>query len=131
MLAFGIFLIFMGVLGKSGILTASKFISSSMAYELMGAGGALSVFGVVRTWLKKKWTYLRYFLVRGAVIAGTLIVVKVPYLLVKQIRTDNTIHPVQLIKDIILTKKESSPAVPRILLASNAAVSDIMTFDVG
>lgn len=76
LLAFGIFVVVLGILGKSAILTTSKFISPALTYELLGAGGVLSVIGIVRAWMKKKWKYLRYFLIWAAVIIGTLVVLK-------------------------------------------------------
>lgn len=130
LLAWGIFLFVMGVLGKSGILTTSKFLSPGLTNLLMGAGGVLGVAGAVHAWWKKKWKYIRYFLVWGATIAATLIIVKVPYLLVKQIKNTHTVNPTQLVKDIILTKSATpSTQSSRVLLASNVSLSDLITIE--
>lgn len=75
-------------------------------------------------------------LIWAAVIAATLIVVKAPYILVKQIKIDNRVAPVQLIKDIFLTKKDASnkdistDKQDRILLASNVDYRTLLAADV-
>ena len=89
-------------------------------------------------WLKKKRHHLRYVLLRGLVIIVTLVIVKVPYIITKQLKLNDGINPTQLVKDIFLTKastselhrKESNSSTSRILLASTIEYSTLLAADV-
>lgn len=135
LLAFGIFLAVVGAIGKSGILTVQKFLTPRFVTEILVAGGAIAILTAVYTWMKKKFQNIRYILVWAAVIAATLIIVKAPYILVKQIKIDNRVAPVQLIKDIFLTQNTTStnaaePKKERILLASTTDYRTLLAADV-
>jgi len=126
-IALGVFLGIMGVIGKSGILTVQKFLTSSSANTLLATGAGVTLVGALVTWFKKKWQHLRYVLVWAAVIIGTLLVVKAPYVIAKEIKIDHKFQPTQLIKDIILSKNTTT--THPILLASNVAYSDLLAAD--
>lgn len=75
-LALGIIFAIIGVLGKSAILTAQKFLTPALTNQMLVAGGAVSLIGIVYTWMKKKWQHIRYIIVWGVVIIGTLLIAK-------------------------------------------------------
>lgn len=107
-LAVGIFIALLGMLGKSGILTVQKFMSPAFVNQLLVAGGVVSLLGVIYTRMKKKWHNLRYVLVWAGVIIATIVIFKAPYLIAKSIKLDTPLRPTQLIKDIFLTKNSNT-----------------------
>lgn len=125
-LAVGVLLGIIGILGKSSILTAQKFISPTFANMMLGAGSVVSILGIVATWMRKKWNNLRYLIVWGAIIIGTLLVAKTTYLLAKQIKIDHEVKPVQLLKDTFLTQQTTKKPI---LLASTVGYGDLLAMD--